>query len=544
MPARAAGTFKSVSREVRWRARVGQWSLVVAFALLWPLALPYSEATRNANEVPRVMQAIALADAGSWSIDGLIERGMDPGPDLARVKGRTFPNKAPAVSVLGALLLKIGDLVGVSWTLRSFTFALRAISSLLPTLLLLGVCAKHYAERYGASVMVVSGLLYAAATPVMSYSRLAYGHTLAGAMSMIGVLLILGVRKEQRPDLRALLGGGLCALAVSADYMAAFWGPALAVGLGADAVLRGRWRLLGLSAGGAVLGIAPLFAYHAAAFGSVFSTGYHHSATQAFAEKHAQGLLGLTWPSLETFHRIVTDPGAGLLWWMPLVLVGAYGLWLEQRSSLSTRFEGRLLLSIVVTGLAVNLGLNFEGGWRVGPRYLLTFVPVIVPGLAFVLTRQKGEGIKVMLVGVLAVYSLWVNQAAASLWPHFDLAHVNSPVAEVLRPLIEKTMVPYGWAGAWLGPSAHWLYLLFPTALVAYLYAKMQISGIRVALACLVAMGLGSLAAWHAPSWVQPHQDSAGNLRYVQSVWEPRRSADEGLFISPRSMPLPRMPKN
>lgn len=532
-----------MSQEVRWRARVGQWSVVVAFALMWPLALPYSEATRNANEVPRVMQAVAMADAATLSIDGLVQQGMDPGPDLARVQGRTFPNKAPAVSVLGAIVLKAGDLLGVSWTLRSFTYALRAFTSLLPTLMLLGFCARHYAQRYGASVMVVTGLLYAAATPVMSYSRLAYGHTLAGAMSMLGLLLILKVRKDPRPDLRAVAGGFLCALAVSADYMAAFWGPALAVGLGYDALVRKRWRMLGLSAGGALLGILPLFAYHVAAFGSVFSTGYHHSATKAFAEKHGQGLLGLTWPSLETFHRIVTDPGAGLLWWMPLVVVGAYGLWLEQRSSLSTRFEGRLCLAIVLTGLAVNLGLNFEGGWRVGPRYLLPFIPVVLPGLAFALTRQKGEWIKVMLVGVFAMYSLWVNQATASLWPHFDLAHVHSPVAEVLRPLLEQNAVPYGLAGAWLGPSAYFLYLLFPVTLVWYLYAKMQISGIRVAVGWLLATVVGTLAARHAPSWIEAHRDGPRNLQYIHRVWEPQWSKSANRPVAPESMSLPRLPK-
>lgn len=514
---------------------------MLAVALLWPLAMPYSEATRNANEVPRLLQSVSLADQGRLSIDAVIAMGVDPGPDIARYAGRTFPNKGPAVSVIGAAVLKLGDLFGVAWTIRSFTWALRLVTSLLPTLVMLGAMVRHYQERYGASVIFVAGLLYAVATPVMSYMRLAYGHTLAGALSMMGVLLILSVRKNERPDLRALLGGALCALAISADYMAVFWGPVIAVGLSYDAVFRGRWRLLALSGAGALLGIMPLGLYHQAAFDSVWATGYHHSATAAFAQKHGQGLLGLTWPSLRTFFRLFLDPGGGVIWWIPLALVAGLGLWREQRSSLSTRFEGRLLLGVFLVGLLVNLGLNFDGGWRVGPRYLVGFLPVLVPGLAFTLARQRGDATKIVVVGTVVMFSLWVNLAAASLWPHFDLSHVRSPVAEVLLPLLEEHHAPYGGARI-LAPSApELLYLLAPVGLVWYFFGKVQFAGYRVALAWLAAALLGTVAARGLPQLWGKHPDAARNLDYIRRVWEPRGSTHSQRESGGWSRPLPRI---
>ena len=46
---------------------------------------------RNANELPRLMQAMAHADTGVWAIDGPGARRLRPGPDVSRsrVDGRT-----------------------------------------------------------------------------------------------------------------------------------------------------------------------------------------------------------------------------------------------------------------------------------------------------------------------------------------------------------------------------------------------------------------------------------------------------------------------
>lgn len=530
---------------IRWQTQIGHWALVGAFAILWPLALPYSEATRNANEVPRVLQSIALADQGHWHIDDQMRAGEDPGPDLARFDGHHYPNKAPAVSVLGAVLLKVGDLFGVEWTFRSFTFGLRLVSSALPTLLLLWAFARYFGQRYGSSVCVVAGLLYVMATPVISYSRLAYGHTLAGSLSMIGLLLILRGREQKRDErkgpLFGALGGFLCALAISADYLAIFWGPVLALGLGYDAFVTRRYRLALFALLGALCGIVLLALYHVATFDSVWSTGYHHSVTRAFAQKHAQGLLGLTMPSLASLHQLITSPKAGLLWWMPLAVVGGLGLWHEQRGSLKTRFEGRVLLGIITMGLIVNAGLNFEGGWRVGPRYFVPFLPVILPGLAFVLARQRGDHIKVLLLGALVFYSLGVNLAAASLWPHFDVAHVNSPVAEVLWPLLHQGKVSYGLARQFGETWPALLFLYLPLAVVWYCYGKLQFGGFRSAFAWVGAALLGGCAAIVLPRLVPGHPDAARNLAYIEKVWEPVNIKGKDQTVAGATRPLPRL---
>ena len=66
---------------LQWPAALGAW-LVLALAI--GLNFPYFEQTRNANERPRLMQAMAWVDAGEWAIDGVATRGLEAGPDTSR----------------------------------------------------------------------------------------------------------------------------------------------------------------------------------------------------------------------------------------------------------------------------------------------------------------------------------------------------------------------------------------------------------------------------------------------------------------------------
>src|SRR5687767_10979724 len=84
------------------RASVGVWLFV---ALVLFASFPYFEQTRNANERPRIMQAMALVDTGEWAIDGVAARGLEAGPDTARSKvdGRLYPNKPPGATLVAAV---------------------------------------------------------------------------------------------------------------------------------------------------------------------------------------------------------------------------------------------------------------------------------------------------------------------------------------------------------------------------------------------------------------------------------------------------------
>ncbi|HLT38773.1 MAG TPA: hypothetical protein VK034_20945, partial [Enhygromyxa sp.] len=77
--------------------------LLGAVAMVLLAAFPYFEQVRNANELPRLVQAMSLVEHGEWTIDGPSRRGLALGPDVARSPdGRLYPNKPPGASVVGA----------------------------------------------------------------------------------------------------------------------------------------------------------------------------------------------------------------------------------------------------------------------------------------------------------------------------------------------------------------------------------------------------------------------------------------------------------
>ena len=129
----------------------------------------------------------------------------------------------------------------------------------------------------------------------LSYAHLAYGHQLSAALLMAGIgsastrsggpapAAVKTVPRGRCP------GGGLAALAVTVEYGAVFAALPIAITLSPFVRERRGRFLVGAAVAGAVVPILALCAYHDSAFGSPFSTGYHHVINPAFAHKHGQG---------------------------------------------------------------------------------------------------------------------------------------------------------------------------------------------------------------------------------------------------------------
>ena len=493
----------------------GGGALIAALALALGAGFPYAEATRNANERPRLLQGIALVDEGAWSIDSAAARyRLAPGPDVARDprSGRIFPNKPPGTGVVAAAALTIARAADEAPTLRGYTWWARLLGGLVPTLALVAFLWWRFAGVIGPRALAAGLALYALGTPAAAYSHLFYGHQLAAALLTIGsVLAIDGVQGRRRG--LAALGGGIAAAAVTVEYAAAFAGAPLGIWMIGRLLREGRAATGAVAAAtlGALGPIAALAAYHVHAFGGALRTGYHHAADPGFAAKHAEGLLGLGAPRWAGIEAQLLGLGGGLVAWAPLVIVGAIGL--ARGGEAATRAHRGALLANVAIFAAMAASLSFDGGWRVGPRYMVAVMPAAALGIGWALARW-GEHMAVLgAMSVIAGYSLVVNSLAANLWPHFDLSAVNQPVAEVLLPLWRAGRAPYGVLG----------------------------TGARVGLALVI--GLGALGLAGRPGWralavaalggalgaaggtaterATPHPRAAQNLAYIERVWEP-----------------------
>ncbi|MFY0541542.1 hypothetical protein [Nannocystis pusilla] len=294
------------------------------------------------------------------------------------------------------------------------------------------------------------------------------------------------------------------------------------------------WATAGAAIAGAAVPAGLLLAYHAAVFGGPLKTGYHHSATAEFAEKHGQGLLGLVGPSWRAIESHVLSLASGLCGWAPLWPLAIWALWRLARGTWDRGhvLQARVELAAFAAVLLACVSLNFEGGWRVGPRYLVVVLPALALGWAAGAARALAgpprswaATLGLGAAAALASGSLVTNGLAANLWPHFDLTNVYQPVPEILLPLWREGFTPYTLTGALglPGLGVGWIVLAGLVGLTVL--ATPRSLGRRGRFAVLVGaiVGLGLVAATPA---LPRHPRSAANLRYIQKVWEPPRSGE------------------
>ncbi len=520
------------------RSSAGVWLLL---ALACGLNFPYFEQTRNANERPRIMQAIALVDAGQWAIDGPAVRGLDAGPDTARstVDGRLYPNKPPGTTLVAALGYLVAKATGGPQgpSLRAVTGWGRWFGGALPTVLLAVVLWRRHVGVFGAGATMAAVLTWALATPAVVYAHLLYGHALAALCLHAGITAIAHGLEHGDDRSRwswCAAGGALASAAIAVEYIAAF--AAIPIGIGLLARMRVDRRMptaMLAAILGALVPVILLAAYHDQIFGSPMSTGYAHATVAEFASKHGQGLLGLRWP---TWHGVATHLLAvdgGLLWWAPAVVPALYGLVVAGRDE-ARRFEARVHLGVVLVFLWINVSLSFEGGWRVGPRYFVIALPSFVLGWAEIYAQARTRAPWIAVLVGLGIYGVIVNALAANLWPHFDLAAVDAPVAEVLWPLWNGPWRPYvGWGAPWT-PGADLVVVVVLASTIGF--ALVWLRAIEPGLRSTFAMGGGLvlgvlLVTLHG--WLPRNPKAVRNLAYIEKVWEPRAEPARSVTITP-----------
>ncbi len=542
------------------RLRVSAWSPPSAAGVWLLLALatganfPYFEQTRNANERPRIMQAMAWVDADEWAIDGKAVRGLEAGPDTARSKhdGRLYPNKPPGATFAAAAGYQVAvALAGDDGpTLRAVTGWSRWFGGALPTLLLAMVLWRRHAGVFGAGVTMAAVLTWALATPAIVYAHLLYGHALAAMFLHVGITAIAaGLERTENTGRWAwcAIGGALASAAIAVEYIAAF--AAIPIGVG----LLLRWRSdrrmpasIAAAVIGALIPVMLLAAYHDQVFGSAFATGYQHATVSDFAEKHGQGLLGLGWPTWAGVRVQLLSIDGGLLWWAPAVVPGIWGLAMAGRDE-ARRFESRVHLILVLVFLWINVSLSFEGGWRVGPRYFVIALPSLVLGWAEIYAQARTRAPWIALLFGVAVYGVIVNGLAANLWPHFDSSGVDVPVAEVLVPLWQGDLRPY----VALGPAPGWLAGIDLVAVVVITsvigFALVWMRAIEPAARTWFALAGGVLVGVvlvGLHTLLPRNPNAARNLGYIEKVWEPHQRPGRTTSLPPLAEAATKAPAN
>jgi hypothetical protein len=496
------------------------WGLLLAIAL--GASFPWFARLMNANERPRLLQAIAVVDHGTWAIDEPAAR-IDPGIDLARAPGGAlYPNKPPGATVPAVLayagLSAWGQVTGEPPTLRALTWGARLLGAWLPTMLLCAYAWRRFARDHGATETRASIALLVLATPLAAYAHVLFGHSLAALLVFVGVTEIGDAFSADTPSLRrAFVGGLVAASAVVVEYGVVF------VALPLGAYVLARTRVVGVrSLFAALLGCVPPLAalalYHDAAFGSPWATGYHHSVHDPFAEIHARGLLGLAWPQLDDVAEDLVSPWGGLLYWAPIAaLVTVVGL---ARARMRGSIE-MLHLAVFLVMLAITLGLRQEGGWRVGPRYLVAALPCLIPIGAVVVRELAARPLAWIATWTLVVFSALANALAANLFPH--LMPLGNPLADLLVPLLVAGREPWSILdlGSGVVPGTLAVPLVLALALPIRALAGVP-AGPRARTLALAGV-LGGVALLAAALALPGSPSAEDDLAAVERIWEPKR---------------------
>jgi hypothetical protein len=419
--------------------------------------------------------------------------------DTAIYRGHTYSAKAPGLALASfpafaalraAGMRTIGDTTRPVWALHVFTVALAGLVSALLLLLVGG----RIERGFGTAAAATFGL----ATLALPFATLYFSHELAGALAF-AAFAALWWRVDGRGPAWAPAAAGVAAgFAVTTEYPLAVVAGILGLyALAAPA----RLRSLALYACGGAVGLAPLLAYNAWAFGSTV-----HVAPSGRLGGNPHGRMpdafGLSAPDPHALYDLLLSTN-GLLTLTPVVACGVAGAALLFAGG--RRATGAAALTVPLALLLVAASYFDPFGGLGPPRYLVAGLPFACLGLATAWRRLP------LTTAGLAVVSALQMAAVTATGP---LAAYDGRWAERLRAhdVVSTGAALVGVTG-WYAILPFFAAVLVAAACAAAATARPAVTA-RDAAGATVATGLWALMALAGPN---AHGVTLG-LGYVTTV--------------------------
>ena len=343
---------------------------------------------------------------------------IDPGEtiDASFVKGHYYAAKAPGLALLtlpwyGALraLAAQDGALSVAETYRDRVWQLGLVGSVLPFLVLL-VLMFLVADRVVPGYGLPASVLLGAGTLLLPFATLFFDHMLSATLGFAAFAVLFHARERGRAGWRLAAAGLLAGLAVVVEFPLGV----VAVVLAAYAAAGGRpVRCVLTYAAGAVVGVIPLLAYNAWAFGSPFTLGYTNAlkapagtAGAPVVGANEEGLYGVGLPDTRAALSLLVSE-KGLLVVTPLAIAALFGLPALWRAG--RRAEALVCGAVPLLFLAYNAGYYLPyGGQGPGPRFLVPALPFLALPLAAVLRARPlvVAGLGLVSAGVMALATI------------------------------------------------------------------------------------------------------------------------------------------
>ena len=336
--------------------------------------------------------------------------------DASFVDGRYYAAKAPGLALFtlpwyGALRA-VGQQRGalaVADEYRDQVWGLNLYGAVLPFLVLV-VLIFVVGERVVPGYGLPSAVLLGAGTLLLPFATLFFDHMLSAALGFAAFAVLFHAREPERDGWLLVAAGVLAGLAIVVEFPLAI----VAVVLAAYAAVGDRPMRRALTyAAGLVVGVLPLLAFNAWAFGSPWTLGY----TNALKAPSGSGATPVVGANDEGFYGVgFPDPRAalsllvsekGLLIVTPLAVVALAGLPMAWRAG--RRAEALVCGGVPLVFLFYNAAYYLPyGGQSPGPRFLVAALPFLVLPLAFVLRARPVvvAGVGLFSVGVMGLATI------------------------------------------------------------------------------------------------------------------------------------------
>jgi len=406
----------------------------------------------------RLDLTLAIVDRGTFSIDAYYKNTGD----YALFEGRHYTDKAPGPSFLAvpvyAVVRPILRSAPVQTRLEhlakrpSFLSTLRedgtgllsekiyfAVVLYIVTIVViaipsaaLGVLLYLFMVDLGVTPLWsgVVTLIYGLGTNAFTYSGAFFSHQLV-AFLLFGAFYV-GFRMRQRrlSSGWAMIAGLMLGYALISEYPSILIVGAIFLYI-ALTIPQRRW-LIGLILAG-LPPILLMMAYNWVIFHTPLPVGYKYS--ELYTEQHSTGLISLTHPHLGALWGITFGSMRGLFFVSPVLILAAVGLWAWWRKG---QFRGEWAVCLWATlsfFLYNGSSIMWQGGFSVGPRYLVPMLPFFVAGLGiFALGWGRSSWARGGLL-ILTLWSLvvvWIETIAGQNYPDWSL----NPLFDYSLPLL------------------------------------------------------------------------------------------------------------
>lgn len=428
---------------------IWRWLFAGFAAIAYFYVVPYYPQVNNPNENIRLYMTAALVEDHSYQIDTIRKRWGWTN-DAAEYEGRHYSVKAPGTSFLGLpayfAYYQYCEYRGIELD-RSFALWLcRVTASAIPCFAF-ALWFAFWLRRRGISegVALLAAASVAIGSNYYAYALMFVSHSICAASAFVGFALLYDQETGLRQGKWAAFAAGIfVAGATFFEYPGVI--VSFVLSLYAVYVYRANLRSLVPYVVGAAIPALLMMHFQWRCFGSPFRPGHHFVETKAFRAAHAQGFFGANEFHADAAWKLLVHPYYGLFFFTPLAILGVYavGRALKERPSRASTLA--VLTSSLLLYFMICLMNNWDGGWSIGPRYLVTLVPFAVYLAALGADRllaadARGRFVSPAMVLGLAGFSFVVSGIAGGFYPHVP-PEITWPIPQLYEPIIRSGLVP------------------------------------------------------------------------------------------------------